>query len=64
MASKTRLTRLEKTLNPDPGKVYILIDSQGKYWVNDKTYTEAEFNQVYHNAEVRAVKVGIDLGRL
>ena len=64
MANKMRLERLEKTINPDPGRVYILIDNQGKYWVNDQVYTEAEFTRLYSKAEVKAVKVGFDIGRL
>ena len=64
MTSKTRLDKLEQKLNPDPGRVYVMIDDQGKRWVNGRAYSEVEFNRQYQGRKVDAVRVGFDISRV
>ena len=64
MTNKTRLGRLEQRLNPDPGRVYVMIDNQGAYWVNGQAYSEQEFNDQFKDKPVNAVRVGFDISRV
>jgi len=64
MTSKKRLDKLEQCLNPDPGRAYVMIDSQGVYWVNGIAYSEVEFNNQYHDQIIDAIRVGFDIKRI
>ena len=64
MTNSQRLKVLEKKLNPDPGRVYVMIDNQGVYWVNGQAYSEAEFNDQFKGRPVNAVRVGFDISKV
>jgi len=64
MTSKTRLKLLEKRYTPDPGRVYVMIDSQGVYWVNGQAYSEQEFKDQFKDRPIDTVRVGFDISKV
>lgn len=61
----SRVKRLEERATPDGGRVYAIQDSAGLYWVNDKAFTDKEFNAEFGTREnVIVRRVGFDLSRV